>query len=291
MTLVNTTKMLEKARAGKYAVGAFNIVNLDMVRAIISAAEKENSPVIIQFAEVHEQFVPLEVIAPIMVREAERASVPVAVHLDHGNTYEYIVRAMHLGFTSVMIDGAAFPFEENVEVTKEIVKVAHALNVSVESELGAMLNSDTSTEKSDEEIDPDQIFTDPTMAKDFVEATDTDILAISFGTVHGIPLAEPNLDFERLQAIADSTPVPLVMHGGSGSAVDEYKSAVKRGVSKINYYSDMAYKTSVKINDKMNTMIEAGGKPFLNDLLDWTLEFVEEEVSTRMKDFNSSGKA
>ncbi len=235
--LTTLKDLLEKAEAGKYAVGAFNVPSLEGVMAVLSAAEDLKQPVIIQFAQVHESIVPLNVIGPVMVREAEKASVPVCVHLDHGQDLLYLEQALDLGFTSIMLDGSKYPFEENVRRTREAASLAHKRGASLEGEIGVMATQDNG--KGD--ASGNNIYTDPKMAGEFAAATEVDALACSFGTVHGMYLSTPKLDFPRISEIRKEIhKLPIVMHGGSGVSPEDYRKVISRGVRKINYYTYMA---------------------------------------------------
>ncbi|MFM2488455.1 class II fructose-bisphosphate aldolase [Enterococcus avium] len=239
--LVGLQEVLVKARAEKQAIAAFNVPNLEMIRAAIQAAEEVNTPVILQHAEGHGSLISLEEIGPIMLQYAKRSKVPVVVHLDHGKSFEMIMQAMKLGFTSVMIDASDLPFEENIARTKEIVKIAHSLGVSVEAELGHVFTSSLGGGEGrapdDDQIGETDIYTDPKQAKDFVDATAVDCLAVAFGTVHGVYLKEPKLDLDRVKKIYDEVKIPLVMHGGSGVEASDYRTAIENGIAKINYYT------------------------------------------------------
>jgi fructose-bisphosphate aldolase class II len=243
--LVTLSELLKDAKEEKYAVGAFNVPNLEAIRGVIQAAEELESPVILQHAEVHENLIGLEEIGPIMLQYAKAAKVPVAVHLDHGASYEMCVKAIRLGFTSVMYDASSKEYELNLEETKEIVKIAHAAGVSVEAELGHIFTSAVGggegrgSDSSDDYEDLEDVYTDPDLAKEFVEATGVDCLAIGFGTVHGIYLKEPKLDLNRILQIKEKIDVPFVMHGGSGVSEENYRTAIKNGICKINYYTYM----------------------------------------------------
>ena len=245
MPLVTSKEMLSKAQKGGYAVGAFNAENMEMVKAIIQAAEELNCPVILQHAQSHDDIIDLEEIGLIMKYYAERAKVPVALHLDHGSSFERCVQALRLGFTSVMYDASAKSFEENAEETKEIVKIAHAVGASVEAELGHIFTSEVvhgeggSADSKDDYDDLDDIYTDPEVAKKFVELTGVDCLAVAFGTTHGVYLTEPKLDLPRVARIREAANVPLVMHGGSGVSDEDYAVAIENGICKVNYYTYM----------------------------------------------------
>lgn len=237
--LVTLKENLLNAEKGNFAIGQFNAPTLESARAAIEAAEELNAPVILAHAEVHEEILPIDIIGPVMVAMAKKASVPVTVHLDHGTSFEMIQKAIDIGFSSVMIDASHMDYEENIEMVQKVVKYAHERNVSVEAELGMMTSSGLGGEETmtgNQEASED-LYTDPIIAKDFVKRTDIDALAASFGTVHGIYRSEPNLDFDRLEAIHENIERPVVMHGGSGLSNDDYIRTINAGVRKINYYS------------------------------------------------------
>ncbi len=234
--LVNLKEILKLAQEKNIAIGSFNTPNMTALQAVISAAEELKQPVIVMHAQVHEEMglCKMEEIAPVMRMFAEKASVPVCVHLDHGTDLEYVERGLKLGFTSIMYDGSTLPTEENVENTKKAVAAAKAFGASVEAEIGSMGaregggSNDTS------------IYTDPDMAVEFVKDTGIDALACAFGTAHGFYKDTPKLDFERLSKIKSLIDVPIVMHGGSGVSEADYYEVIKRGVRKVNYYTYMA---------------------------------------------------
>ncbi|MDD4370224.1 MAG: class II fructose-bisphosphate aldolase [Anaerostipes sp.] len=244
--LVTLKEVLDQAKVGKKAVGAFNGTTLEAIRGIIQAAEEMDCPVILQHAQSHDDLIDLEEIGPVMVYYAKRAKVPVALHLDHGATFERCVQALKIGFTSVMYDASAKSFEDNVKETSEVVKVAHSVGASVEAELGHIFTSKVvqgegtgEGDSTDDYENLDDIYTDPQVAKEFVEKTGVDCLAVAFGTTHGVYLTEPKLDLPRVARIRDAANVPLVMHGGSGVSDDDYKVAIENGICKVNYYTYM----------------------------------------------------
>lgn len=243
--LVTLKELLEEAKKEKKAVGAFNGTTLEAIQGIIQAAEETDCPVILQHAQSHDAIISLEEIGPILLYYAKRARVPVAVHLDHGSTYERCIQAVRLGFTSVMYDASAKEFADNIKETKEVVKAAHAAGVSVEAELGHVFTSKVgiseggSADEADDYENLEDIYTDPQMAKQFAEETGVDCLAIAFGTTHGVYLKEPKLDLDRVAQIRDTIKIPLVMHGGSGVSEEDYRKAIKNGICKINYYTYM----------------------------------------------------
>lgn len=230
--LVTLKGLLEDAKNKKQAVGAFNGTTLEGIRAIIGAAEELRRPVILQHAQSHDTIIDLNEIAPLMLHYARSASVPVAVHLDHGSTFKRCMEAIRAGFTSVMYDASAKPFEQNLMETAEIVKAAHSVGVSVEAELGHVANIN-------EDPGEDNIYTDPALAEEFVKRTGVDCLAVAFGTVHGLYVKQPRLDLSIVTQISEKAGIPLVMHGGSGVSGDNYRRAIKEGICKINYYTYM----------------------------------------------------
>lgn len=288
MVLVNTREMIKKAKAEHYAVGSFNVTDIEMVSGIVAAAEKENSPVIIQFAELHDKYVPLDVIAPVMINIARKASVPVAVHFDHGETFDNIVRAIRLGFTSVMIDASQDDFETNLARTKEIVKICRPLNITVEAELGPM-NREGGGQKVDY-VDLDKTYTNPQKAKQFIDESGINMLAVAYGTVHGVYTQKPNLNFDRLHEISKLVNFPLVVHGASGLADEEYRKSVENGICKINYYSEMVHRVALAVKEKLEK--ESSNKQlFISDVSIWEKELVEKEIRQRLRVFGSSQKA
>ena len=234
--LVTLKNILKIAEAKKCAIGSFNTPNFESLKAVIGAAEELNQPVIIMHAQVHEEMglCKMDEIAPIMLFMADRASVPVCVHLDHGTNLDYVKKGLDLGFTSVMYDGSTLPDEINFANTAIAVEMAHKTGASVEAEIGSMGARESGAEGGE------SIYTTPSAAKKFSEETGIDALACAFGTAHGIYLKEPKLDFARLDEINKITNVPIVMHGGSGVSHEDYRKVISLGVRKINYYTYMA---------------------------------------------------
>ena len=244
--LVSLKELMEDAEKGGYAVGAFNVSNLESLMAIMQAAEETGRGVILNYAEVHAPFLSMEQAALIMLDAAKKAKVPVCVHLDHGSSMESCIQANRLGFTSVMLDASAEDYETNVRETKEIVRLAHSVGVTVEAELGHIFSSDMGLAESPKEAETlesfdsaEDVYTDPATAKDFVERTGVDVLAIAFGTTHGIYTKKPKLDLERITKIKEAIDIPFVMHGGSGLSKEEFQTAIRNGIRKINYYTYM----------------------------------------------------
>ncbi len=244
--LVTLKNILKIAEAKNCAIGSFNTPNFESLKAVLSAAEELDQPVIIMHAQVHEEMglCRMDEIAPIMLFMADRASVPVCVHLDHGTDLDYVKKGLRLGFTSVMYDGSTLPDELNFANTSIAVEMAKKTGASVEAEIGSMGARESG------ESSGDSIYTSPEAAKRFSEETEIDALACAFGTAHGIYLKEPKLDFERLAGIKKATDVPIVMHGGSGVSHEDYRKVISLGVRKINYYTYMAKAGAEAVSNK-----------------------------------------
>lgn len=282
MPLVTLAEAMRDARARRYALGSFNVVNLDFLEAILDAAEAEYSPVILSVAEVHFKYVTLENISPAILACAQRAKVPVVLHLDHGETLEAIMRAIRNGFTSIMFDGSHLPYEENVARTSQIVTICHALGISVEAELGNIGGD----EGGDGGVANRDLFTDPRQALDFYNRTKCDALAVGIGTVHGVYKGEPNLDIERLAQINSMVPIPLVLHGGTGLSVADFHNCIDRGVAKINFFTGM----SMGACDVVRAYLEKNPKfSSYPDLLALGKQTVTGIVREQMRIFRSAG--
>ncbi|MBO6138007.1 MAG: class II fructose-bisphosphate aldolase [Lachnospiraceae bacterium] len=238
--LVTMKEILKIAEEKEIAIGAFNAANLESLTAEVEAAEALELPVIIQFAQCHEPWIPIDVIGPIMLTAAKNAKVPICIHLDHGETLEYVQKALDLGFTSVMYDGSTLEYDENLGNTKKAVELAKTKGAGVEAELGSMGVRESGAGDGSGNEDATKIYTDPELAADFVRDTGIDALACSFGTTHGIYLTEPRLDFDVVKNVRAKTGnIPVVMHGGSGVSKEDYHKAIKAGVRKINYFTYM----------------------------------------------------
>lgn len=243
MGFVTTKELLLEAQRGGYAVGAFNVENMEMVQAVIAAAEELQSPVILQTTPSTLRYATPAVFAAMVRAEAETASVPIALHLDHGSSLELARRAVEGGYTSVMIDGSAKSFEDNVAVTCEVVTFCRERGVPVEAELGCVGGKEDDLERGSG--DP---YTDPTQAVEFLRRTAVDSLAVAIGTAHGVYKGKPHLDLERLEAIRRVVSVPLVLHGTSGVPEETVRECIARGICKVNYATDLriAYTEGVR---------------------------------------------
>lgn len=237
--LVNLNEVLLDAQKNKYAVGLFNTTDSDALAAAIAAAEELRSPIIVGTAEVLLRYGELQLIGPSMVNMAKNASVPVAVHYDHGLTFERCMEALKVGFTSVMYDCSTDSYEENIKKVKEMADIAHSYGATIEGELGHVGDNVGSMEGDSHLEDPSKFYTDPLKAKEFVEKTGIDALAIAIGTAHGAYTCKPKLDIERLKEIRNEISTPLVLHGGSGLSKEDFKNCIENGITKVNIFTDL----------------------------------------------------
>lgn len=282
---------MQDAEEKGYAVGAFNATGLETLSAIIAAAEETGHGIILNHAEVHTPIISIEEIGPIMIERAKAAKVPVCVHLDHGTSVESCMKAIRLGFTSVMLDASSSDYEQNVRDTALVCRLAHSVGVTVEAELGHIFSSDIGVgeSKSQETLDSfdsaEDVYTDPDTAKDFVERTGVDALAIAFGTAHGIYKIKPKLDLDRIKLIKEKINVPFVMHGGSGLTIDEYRTAIKNGIRKINYYTYMALAGGKAVKEALDK-VAAGENVFYHDIPLIAAKAMKEDIKNAIRIFS-----
>ncbi len=243
MSLVSSKQLLMDAQAGGYAVGAFNVENMEMVMAVVAAAEEMNSPVLIQTTPGTLKYAGLDLYFANVQAAAKNAKVPVAMHLDHGSSFELALEAYRKGYTSIMIDGSKLSFEENIALTASVVKACHSGNVPVEGELGKVGGKEDDLVNGD-----DNPYTDPDEAAEFVARTGVDFLAIGIGTSHGIYKGIPKVNVDVLSAVRKKVDIPLVLHGTSGVPDEQVKDCVSRGICKVNYATDLriAYTDAVR---------------------------------------------
>lgn len=243
MPLVTTNEMLRKAQSEHYAVGAFNVENLEMVMAVIKAAEEMNSPVIMQTTPSTVKYAGLDYFLAMVKTAAEKSSVPVAMHLDHGSSFELAMQALRTGYTSIMIDGSHESFEDNIALTRRVSDACAPSGISVEAELGKV-----GGKEDDLVADHDSPYTDPQQAKEFAERTQVTSLAVAIGTAHGLYKGTPKLDFDRLSEIREVVSIPLVLHGASGVPDDAVRESIRRGICKVNFATELriAFSDGVK---------------------------------------------
>ena len=241
---VTSKEMIYAARKGGYAVPAFNAENLEMVQAIVAAAEKMNSPVMIQTTPSTVKYLTLRQAVAMVKAEAEAAKVPVALHLDHCESYEGVVDAMDAGYTSVMIDASKLPYEENIAVTRKVVEDARARGITVEAELGTVGGKEDGHSA-------DIAYTDPDEAIDFFSRTGVDIFAVAIGTAHGFYKGEPKLNFELLDKLAKAIEAPLVLHGGSGIPDEMIRRTIELGINKVNFATELRAAMTVAVREAL----------------------------------------
>lgn len=284
MSLVSMAQLLLDAQQGQYAVGAFNCNNMEIVQAIVSAAEAEKSPVIVQASQGAIKYAGIEYIAAMTRLAAEQASVPVALHLDHGTSFAQIMSCVRNSFTSVMIDGSKLPLEENIALTNKVIEAVRPLGISVEAELGKIGGTEDDITVSEKEA----LFTDPAEAERFVSETEVDALAIAIGTAHGQYKGIPKLDFQRLTEIRKRVNVPIVLHGSSGVPDEAIQKAISLGVCKVNIDTNIreafvAAARKVMVDHPQ----EIDPRKMLGPAREATVAIIREKIRL----FGSSGKA
>lgn len=284
--LANLNDVLLPAREGRYAVGLFNALNLEMARGVIAAAEALDAPVIVGTAEVLLPFAPLENVADLLLPMARRAGVPVVVHYDHGLTFERCMQALQLGFTSLMYDCSTDPYEENLRKVAELSRIAHCFGATVEAELGHVGDNEGSAEGASHPEDPAAYYTDPAQAADFIARTHADALAIAVGTAHGAYRLPPKLDFDRIEAIGEAIDTPLVLHGGSGLSDADFQKAIASGIAKVNIFTDINLAGAEALRKGLGS-----GAATLTDLMGGQVQAVREATIRKMQLFGCAGRA
>lgn len=279
--LVNMNDLLLSTKEGKYGVGFFNAVNIEMARAIIETAEELRAPVMVGTAEILLPAMPLERVAEYLIPMAKKASVPVCVHYDHGLTFEKCMQALKLGFTSIMYDCSTEDYEHNAAKVAEMVRICHGMGVTVEGELGHVGDN----EGAGKLINPSDYFTDPDVAEDFICRTGIDSLAVAVGNAHGDYKFPPKLDFDRIEAISRKTGLPLVLHGGSGLSDADFQMAVKKGISKINIFTDLDKAGKLGAEKGL-----AEGAKTLMGLIPYEIEAMKQVVKAKLELFGSCGR-
>jgi fructose-bisphosphate aldolase class II len=275
MALVQMKDMLRHAYDNKYAVGAFDVVSLELLQGVINAAEQCRAPVILGLAEPHLAHFDLELLAPAVEAAARRSSVPVAIHYDHGSGVEGAVCGIRHGCNGVMVDGSNLPLQENIETTKKVVAMAHGCGVPVEAELGYVPDS------SDE-----LVFTSVEEARGFVRLTGIDFLAVSIGTAHGRHSGKPKLDYQRLRQINEALEIPLVLHGSSGLSDDQFRRLISNGIAKVNYFTAITDHAAEQLRSNARDRNDGYLKLFSG-----VREGVEQEADRLMRVWGSAGRA
>ncbi len=245
MNLVSMKEILDDANRENYAVGGFNINNMEFLQGIIKAAEEVNSPLILQTSEGAIRYIGMDYVVGMVEAATKNTSIPVALHLDHGGSFEKTMECIRNGYSSVMIDGSKKPFAENMVLTQKVVEAAHSVGVSVEAELGKLGGSEDDITVDEREA----TFTDPEEAVEFVEKTGVDALAIAIGTAHGVYKGKPELDFDRLEEINNKIDIPIVLHGASGVPGEDVRKAVTMGINKVNVNTDFQQAFTAKVKE------------------------------------------
>ena len=288
MSLVTTKEMLKKAQKGRYAVGAFNANNMEFIQAIIETAEEEKAPAILQASQGAIEYAGLDNIVAMVKVLAEKVTVPIALHLDHGTDYYQNIKCLRAGFTSLMFDGSKLPFEENVKITKKIVEMAHTCDIPVEAELGQIGKMGDSDEPGVALEKVKETMADPYEAAKFVELTKIDFLAAAVGTIHGCRTPFAKLDIPRIEKIRELTDVPLVLHGASGVNDEEVRKGISAGICKINIDT----RIRMIFTEKIRELIKINPQEIdPRKLLGPAREVAKEVIRERMRVFGCSGKA
>ena len=272
--LVTMKEMLADAKEKHYAIPAFDISNYEMMKAVLETCEEEKSPALLMGLGVDLEGRNLNILTSMVKESAKFFDVPVCFHLDHATDFEFIKSAIDAGFSSVMYDGSVLPFEDNARNTAQVVEYAHARGVTVEAELGHVGNASVgSISETGTDMDPGESLTIPTGVARFVEITNVDALAVAIGTSHGVYQKTPELRIDRLDEIVEVCDRPLVLHGGSGTPVDQLGNAIRHGITKINIYSDVLYALNQGLKNTLNRIANPSAWPFL----------VYEDANRRMK--------
>lgn len=280
--LVNMNDVLLPAKKGHYGIGFFNAVNVEMARAIIETAEELRAPVMVGTAEVLLPAMSLERVAEYLIPMAQKAAVPVCVHYDHGLTFDKCMEALKLGFTSVMYDCSTEDYESNTAKVTEMVRICHGRGVTVEGELGHVGDNEGTGKLEN----PSDYYTDPEIAADFVKRTGIDSLAVAVGNAHGDYKFPPKLDFERIETISGRTGLPLVLHGGSGLSDSDFRTAVQKGVCKVNIFTDIDKAGKAGIEKGL-----AAGASSITALIPYEIEAMKRVVCNKLELFGSVGRA
>lgn len=285
MGLVTLKQILSESVEKKYAVGAFDTLDDNFTEAIVAAAEEENLPVILMvpnfFADERDER-QLSFYFNRLLDRCQRATVPVCLHLDHGNSFACCVKAIHGGCSSIMFDGSSLPMDENIAITRELVKIAHSCGVSVEAEIGHV-GSPEGGELEASDVDTSK-FTKPEDAKRFVDETGVDALAVAVGTVHGLFKGTPKIDTQRLDEIRELVKIPLVLHGGSGLPEAEFRAAIEHGINKVNFFTGISLAATAAIDAKLK---EYNGKIHYIELINAAHEACKATVKEQMRIFGT----
>jgi fructose-bisphosphate aldolase class II len=288
MKLLNLKSILSVAQQHKFAVGAFNAIDSNFIDAVFAAAVKNQSPVIINVAEVHLNYIDLAATSEYIQKKAELCGAPVCLNLDHGLTLQTVENAIKCGFSSVMFDGSSLPYEENIKQTKQVVELCHQYGISVEGELGAVGGDEGGALES---IADTALYTKVEQAQEFVQATGVDALAVAIGNTHGKYKGVPKLDLERLSQIRCAVDIPLVLHGGSGLSRDDFQNSIHQGICKINFFTGMSQAALATLEHDINSRTLEDKYNYYLIMLDNMQKAIALTVAEQMEIFGSIGKA
>lgn len=280
MPLINMSKLLQDAQKGNYGIGAFSIANMEMVMGAIKAAEELRSPIILQIAQVRLPYSPLSIIGPLMVAAAKSATVPVAVHLDHGLDLKTVHQALEIGFTSVMIDASQLPLDQNISLVQKVKEIADHYGAAVEAEVGQLAGSE------DGSVDHEMLYSNPDEVEKLYQSTKLDAIALSIGNAHGIYKHEPKLNFKILEEAQKRVPVPLVLHGGSGISDEDFRQCIAGGIRKLN----VATATFLSVENAVRNYCKNEKRDYFL-MSDAMVQGAYDNVSRHIKIFQSENKA
>lgn len=288
MALLNLKEILGVAQQHKFGVGAFNAIDSHFVDAIMSAAEKNQAPVIFNIAEVHMKHIDIEDVSAYVLHRAKKSNLPITLNLDHGLSFETVKKAISCGFTSVMFDGSHLPYEENIRQTQEVVNYCRDYNISVEAELGAVGGDEGGNLVG---AASEALYTNVAQAKEFVDSTGIDCLAVAIGNSHGKYKGVPKLDFDRLSEINQTVGIPLVLHGGSGLSVSDFQTTIEKGICKINFYTGMSQAAISSIAANIDNQELAQKYDHYLLMMKQVQAAIAESVTTQMEIYHSCQKA
>ncbi|MBR2376700.1 MAG: class II fructose-bisphosphate aldolase [Clostridia bacterium] len=287
--LVSLKEMLKDAKMNKYAIPAFDISNYEMLTAVLETLEEEKSPALLMGLGVDLQGKNMNYLTSMVKAISEHFTIPICFHLDHATDFEFIKRAVDSGFSSVMYDGSILPFEENAKNTAKVVEFAHLKGISVEAELGHVGNASVgSISETGSDTDPDESLTIPSEVVKFIEKTNVDALAVAIGTAHGVYQKTPELRIDRLKEITAVCDIPLVLHGGSGTPINQLKSAIKNGITKINIYSDVLFALNQGLKNTLNGMSNPSTWPYI--VYENAIKGMKEVVREKVRSFGSNNR-
>lgn len=287
--LITMKEMLEDAKKNHYALPAFDVSNYEMTKAVLETCEEEKSPALLMTLGVDTKGRDLKLLSSMVTGMANFFDIPVCLHADHATDIEFIKYACDNGYTSVMYDGSVLPFSENAKNTAKVTEYAHKKGISVEAELGHVGNASVgSVSETDADTDPGESLTLPKEVEKFIELTDVDALAVAIGTAHGVYQKTPELRIDRIKEITAVCDRPLVLHGGSGTPLNQLKDAIYNGITKINIYSDVLYALNKGLKESLNNATNPSAWPFI--IYEDSMKMMKEVIREKIRAFGSAGR-